>query len=149
MLQICWNEKWLKPLQMGTHLRVLGESFLKNANKTWLTLLLLVANLVITKWCKKAENGWNPGIWVLIWGYSVRIHPMNTNTTRFRWFKTFASLYFWRKHWTKVISASEGLKVFYIGGISETWFMRKYDIIIKSFMPSPWQTLSNEWIDYT
>ena len=37
-----------------------------------LTIMLLVANMVITKWCKKPENDWNPGKWVLIWEYSTR-----------------------------------------------------------------------------
>ena len=36
-------------------------------------------NLVNTKWCKKPENDWNPGIWVLIWESSVRaIHWIPT-----------------------------------------------------------------------
>ena len=37
-----------------------------------LTFTLLVANLANTKWCKKPEKDWNPGIWVFIWDYSVR-----------------------------------------------------------------------------
>ena len=38
------------------------------------------------------------GTWVLIWEYSARAYPMNTNMTGFRWFtKIFASLSFWRK----------------------------------------------------
>ena len=37
-----------------------------------LTRMLVVANLNNTKWCKKPENDWNPGIWVIIWEYSVR-----------------------------------------------------------------------------
>ena len=31
-----------------------------------LTFMLLVANFANTKWCKNAEDDWNPGIWVLI-----------------------------------------------------------------------------------
>ena len=37
-----------------------------------LTLMLLVANLANTKWCKKLINDWNPSTWVLIWQYSAR-----------------------------------------------------------------------------
>ena len=37
-----------------------------------LTLMLLVANLFHTKWCKKNKNDWNPGTWILSWRYSVR-----------------------------------------------------------------------------
>ena len=37
-----------------------------------LILMLLVANFANTKWCKNAENDWNPGKWVLIGEYSVR-----------------------------------------------------------------------------
>ena len=36
-----------------------------------LTLLLLLANFVNTKWCNKLRNNWNLGIWVLIWEYSA------------------------------------------------------------------------------
>ena len=36
-----------------------------------LTLTLLAANLVYTKWCKKNDY-WNLGSWVLIWEHSVR-----------------------------------------------------------------------------
>ena len=36
------------------------------------SLMLLVANLANTKWCKKNTiNDWSPGIWVLIWEYSA------------------------------------------------------------------------------
>ena len=34
--------------------------------------MLLEANLANTKWCKKAENDWNPDKCVLIWKYSAR-----------------------------------------------------------------------------
>ena len=34
--------------------------------------MLLVANLAKIKRCKKPENYWNPGKWVLIWEYSAR-----------------------------------------------------------------------------
>ena len=37
-----------------------------------LTLMLLVANLANTKWCKNMDNDQNPGKWVLIWKCSVR-----------------------------------------------------------------------------
>ena len=37
-----------------------------------LSLTLLVANLAITKWCKKLKYDWNPGTWVLIWECSVK-----------------------------------------------------------------------------
>ena len=36
-----------------------------------LILMLLVTNLANTKWRKHQKNHWNPGIWVLIWEYSV------------------------------------------------------------------------------
>ena len=36
------------------------------------TLMLLVANLANTKWCKKLKNDWNPGTWLLIWGDWLR-----------------------------------------------------------------------------
>ena len=38
-----------------------------------LTLMLLLAKLANTKWCKKThENDWNPGTWVFFWEYSTR-----------------------------------------------------------------------------
>ena len=37
-----------------------------------LTLMLLVANLADTKWCKFLKNDRNPGKWVLIWEFSAR-----------------------------------------------------------------------------
>ena len=42
------------------------------SQKINLTLMLLVAYLAITKWCKNRKNDWNLGIWVLIWEYSSR-----------------------------------------------------------------------------
>ena len=36
------------------------------------TLMLLVTNLVNTKWCKNLKNDWNPCTWVLIWECSAR-----------------------------------------------------------------------------
>ena len=47
-------------------------------NEFWstffLTLMLLMANLVNTKWCKKKlkKNDWNSSTWVLIWECSAR-----------------------------------------------------------------------------
>ena len=37
-----------------------------------ITLMLLVAYLANTKWCKNLKKYWNPGTLVLIWEYSVR-----------------------------------------------------------------------------
>ena len=39
--------------------------------------------LANTKWCRNPENGWNPGIWVLIWEYSTRA---------FQWIPTWQGL---------------------------------------------------------
>ena len=44
----------------------------KQFSITRLTLMLLVANLANTEWCKNLRNDWNPGKWVLIWEYSWR-----------------------------------------------------------------------------
>ena len=49
----------------------------------FLTLMLLIADLANTKWCKKHENDWNPGSWVLISAYSVRA---------FQWLPTWQGL---------------------------------------------------------
>ena len=62
-----------------------------------LTIMLLVANLANTKWCKIPENDWN---WEM--GTHLRVlsvsFPTNTNLTGFRLFsKIFASLCFGRK----------------------------------------------------
>ena len=61
-----------------------------------LTLMLVVANLTNTRWCK------NPEKWLKTWhmGTHLRVlsksYPMNTNMTGFRW-KIFASLWFRQK----------------------------------------------------
>ena len=72
----CRNtEKWMKPWHMGTHLRVLSDSYPMNTNMTgfrWfskifvssigrarnpqLTLMLLVANLVNSEYLEKSWN---------------------------------------------------------------------------------------------
>ena len=41
-----------------------------NKPSSLLILMLLVANLDNTKWCKNLKNDWNPGKWVLILEYS-------------------------------------------------------------------------------
>ena len=68
-----------------------------------LTLMLLMANLASTNWCKSPQK------WLKPWhmGTHLRVlcksYPMNTNKTGFRWFsKIFAPLRFGRKypqHW--------------------------------------------------
>ena len=54
-----------------------------------LTHMLLVANLVNKKWCKKPErNGWNAGKWVLIWEFSARAFqwiPTRQGLDDFQW----------------------------------------------------------------
>ena len=79
-----------------------------------LTLMLLVANLANTKWCKNPEKWLNP--WHM--GTHLRVlyesYPMITNMTGFRSFsKIFASLCF---GW-KIASALEGLKRLHIFGV--------------------------------
>ena len=63
-----------------------------NPVNTWgilLTLMLLVANLAITKVCKKNDKCLKP--WHM--GTHLRLirkrYPMNTNTTGFKWFLIF------------------------------------------------------------
>ena len=71
-----------------------------------LTLMLQVANLASTKWCKKPwkwQKPWHMGMHL---GVLSESFPMNTNMTGLRWF--------WRNPcglllWTKVASALEGL----------------------------------------
>ena len=62
-----------------------------------LTLMLLVANQAITKWCKKPEKWlkpWNMGTHLIALRES---YPMNTNMTGFRWFSRISvSLHFGR-----------------------------------------------------
>ena len=70
---------------------VLNRAFIHS-----LTLMLLVANLVITKWCK------NPEKWLKPWHKSTHLrvlgesYLMNTHMTGFRWFSKniFVSLCF-------------------------------------------------------
>ena len=64
--------------------------------------MLLVANLVNTKWCKKPEKRLKP--WQL--GTHLKVLIENTNMTGFRCFSNLCVLVLW----TKVASASEGLK---------------------------------------
>ena len=63
-----------------------------------LTLMLLVANLANTKWCKNSEKWrkpWQMGTHLKVLGESF---PMNTNMTGFRWFSIFfTSSWFGRK----------------------------------------------------
>ena len=71
-----------------------------------LTLVLLVANFAITKWCKNLKNDWNSDTWVLIWKYSVR---------DFQWMATWQGFKIVIKYicilvlWTKVALALEVL----------------------------------------
>ena len=78
----------------------------RNKAKPQLTLMLLVANLVNTKWCKKTEKRLKP--WHM--GTHLRVlsesYPMYTNMTGFRWFsKNLCILVLW----TKVAWALKGL----------------------------------------
>ena len=98
------NSKWrkkpkkqLKPWYMGTHLRVLSESYPMNTNMTgfgwfsknlcilvrWMKVASALVGLSpekpeVEKWLstpllqKWLKNDWNPGKWVLIWECSVR-----------------------------------------------------------------------------
>ena len=74
--------------------------------RSWFTLMLLVANLANTKWCKKLRNDWNHDVWVLIWEYSARA---------MQWIQTWQGSDAYQKllrHcvWAKVVSALEWLK---------------------------------------
>ena len=70
----------------------------KTCNRPTLILMLLVATLVDTKWCKNPEKWpkpWQMGTHLIVLIKSV---PMNTNMTGFRWFwRKFAFLCFGRK----------------------------------------------------
>ena len=70
----------------------------KYQNKIDLTLMLLVADLANTKWCK------NPEKWLKLWHMGTHLkalsesYPMNTNMIGFKCFsKFFESLCFERK----------------------------------------------------
>ena len=91
------------PLSMENHGPTIGF-FLSEIDETislntpLLTLMLLVANLPKTKWCKLPEK------WLKPWHMGTHLKvlsetfPMNTNMTGFRWFsKLFASLCVGRK----------------------------------------------------
>ena len=72
--------EWLKPQQMGTHLRVLSESYPMKVS----AIAYLKAEKLLKPWHK---------------GSHLRVlskrFPMNTNMTGFGWFsKVFASLWF-------------------------------------------------------
>ena len=64
-------------------------SLFRSLSIIYLTLILLVANLAKTKWCKKPEK------WLKTWqmGTHMRVlsesFPMSTHTTGFRWFSEF------------------------------------------------------------
>ena len=70
-------------------INIYGISFYKYHQKIddqLLTLTLLEADLANTKWCKKPENLLKPcHMGTHLWVFSES-YPMNTNTTRFRWF---------------------------------------------------------------
>ena len=53
----------------------------KTLNLSYLTLMLLVANLANTKWCKNLKNDWNSCTWVLSVSFA-----MNTDMTRLKRF---------------------------------------------------------------
>ena len=77
-----------------------------SSEKSWLTLMLLVAYLANTKWCKKTEKGlkpWHMGTHMRALGES---YLMNTNITGLDGFKNYCVLV----SWTKKASAFEGLK---------------------------------------
>ena len=57
-------EKWLKPWQMGTHLRVNCKNCLMNTNMTRFRQF--------TKFFARWKSDWNPGKWVIIWEYPAR-----------------------------------------------------------------------------
>ena len=63
----------IKPIQMEG----VGVVCQTDTQTHILTLMLLLANVSNTKWCKKTfKKDWNLGAWVLIWEYAAR----------FRWF---------------------------------------------------------------
>ena len=71
----------------------------------WLTLILLVAKLANTKNAKILKIYRNPGIWLLIWEYSMRaIHwvPIWEGLDDLKYICVIV-------HWTKVALALEGL----------------------------------------
>ena len=89
-----------------SHLNILVcPKVFSNVNEflSFLTLMLLVDNLAITKWCKNPEKqpkSWHMGTHLRVLSKSCQ---MNTNMTGFWCFsKIFESLYFGRKqpqHW--------------------------------------------------
>ena len=75
--------KWLKPWHVGTHLRVLSESFLMNTNMIGLD--------GFQKWLKMTEKWlkpWHVGTYLRVLS---KIFPMNTNMIGFRWFSTISA----------------------------------------------------------
>ena len=100
--------------------------------KFHLTLMLLVANLANTKWCKNLENDWNPGIWVLIWKHSSRAIQWIPTWQGLDGFKGFCVLVLW----TKVAAALEGL----------TWQYRQLCLIPTDVAPKSLSGLGKTWI---
>ena len=97
---------WLVHFKPGMGVNIesfIGRKATHSPLLTWsvnLTLMLLVANLANTKWCKKTWKCLKP----LQMGTHLKVlsesFPMNTNMTGFRWFsKIFASLC---HHWTSL-----------------------------------------------
>ena len=64
--------KTSKPCHVGIHSIALAEYSQMNTHMPGFQSFFRFANLTNTKWCKKPENDWNPGIWVLIWEFSAR-----------------------------------------------------------------------------
>ena len=62
-------ERFNQSCQVAVSVNMLNQAFCEA--RFTLTLMLLVAKLANTKWCKKRKNVWNPDTWVLIWEYSV------------------------------------------------------------------------------
>ena len=73
----------ISPLQLLAYFFLYLHPHTHRCFNHWLTLMLLVANLVITKWCKKMKNDLNHGVWVLVWEYSARA---------FHWIPTWQAL---------------------------------------------------------
>ena len=99
LISTCWTgRKPARAESFNTPITRYRCVFTQCTTKHPLNLMLQVANLANTKWCKK------PGMWPKTWqmGTHLRVlsgrYPMNTNMTGFGWFsKIFASLCFGRK----------------------------------------------------
>ena len=115
-------------------------------DRNYLTPMLLVANLAITKWCKKKlKNDWNPGTWVLIWEYSERVIQWIPSWQGLDGFKKLLCLVLW----TKAVSALEGLTHTYLTHscfkISHTYVVWTCDTFENNFETK--HKCRHEWVN--